>query len=73
MIGLIRWVPCLLAQVAPAGLTTTDTVFKWFWTTIVFASIAWYTVLLFWLGIKGGYEIVRMIRVLSQQRDERTE
>ncbi len=44
-----------------------DTFFAYFWALMVFASILWYSFLLFWLGIKGGYEIVRMTRVLSQR------
>ncbi len=38
-----------------------------FWTVMVFASIAWYGYLLFHVGIKGGRDIVRMIRILSGQ------
>ena len=38
-----------------------------FWTILVFASIAWYAYLLFHVGIKGGWDIVRMIRALSGQ------
>ncbi len=48
-----------------------ETFFKWFWTVIVFASIAWYAILLFWLGTKGGIEIARMIRVLKKQAAEK--
>ena len=39
----------------------------WFWTLMVFASMGWYAVLLFYVGIKGGYEIVRMARSLSKR------
>lgn len=46
--------------------------FAWFWTLTIFASIFWYAVLLFWLGIKGGYEIVQMTKALSQQAPART-
>ena len=42
-----------------------DTFFIKFWTVMVFASIAWYAYLLFHVGIKGGWDIVRMIRALS--------
>jgi hypothetical protein len=37
----------------------------WFWVTMIGLSIAWYGFLLFWLGIKGGREIVRMARGLG--------
>lgn len=66
MIGLILFVETVLAQAGPAELTAADTFFKWFWTAVVFASIAWYAFLLFWLGTKGGIEIFRMIRVLKE-------
>ncbi len=42
-----------------------DEVFKWFWTAMVFASIAWYAYLLFHVGIRGGLDILRMVRALS--------
>jgi len=41
-----------------------------FWTVMVFGSIAWYGYLLFHVGIKGGWDIARMIRVLSGQGGE---
>jgi hypothetical protein len=39
--------------------------FLWFWTAMIFGSIAWYFFLLFYVGIKGGFEIVRMTRSLT--------
>jgi hypothetical protein len=47
----------------------TDNPLVWFWTAMVFASIAWYSYLLFHIGIRGGWEIVRMTRVLSGRPD----
>ena len=44
--------------------------FVWFWTAIVFLSIVWYAVMLFYVGIKGGYEIVQMTRNLSKRADD---
>ena len=44
--------------------------FAWFWTAMVFASIAWYTVLLFYVGIKGGHEILQMARTLSERTED---
>ena len=41
-----------------------------FWTTMVFASIAWYAYLLFHVGIKGGWDILRMARALSRPADK---
>lgn len=39
--------------------------FAWFWMLMILASILWYTVLLGWLGVRGGREIVRMARLLG--------
>jgi len=47
-----------------------DRFFIAFWTVMVFGSIAWYGYLLFHVGIKGGWDIVRMIRALSGQAGE---
>jgi membrane-bound acyltransferase YfiQ involved in biofilm formation len=41
-----------------------------FWSVMIFASIAWYFFLLFYLGVKGGYEIVRMTKALSKPADQ---
>jgi len=41
-----------------------------FWTSIIFASIAWYAALLFYVGYKGGYEIVRMARDLRSRPED---
>ncbi|MBI4658838.1 MAG: hypothetical protein HY735_08345 [Verrucomicrobia bacterium] len=40
-----------------------------FWTVMVFASIAWYGFLLFYVGAKGGREIARLTKDLSQRED----
>ena len=47
-----------------------DDVFKWFWTVMVFASIAWYAYLLFHVGIRGGWDIYRMMDALSGPSDK---
>ena len=36
-----------------------------FWTLMVFASIAWYGFLLFYVGFKGGRELVSLTRELG--------
>ncbi len=41
-----------------------------FWTTMVFASIAWYTYLLFHVGIKGGWDILRMARAIGDRPEK---
>lgn len=38
-----------------------------FWTLMVFLSIAWYGFLLFYVGIKGGREILVLTRTLESQ------
>lgn len=43
--------------------------FAWFWTVMIFASIAWYALLLFYIGIKGGYEIIALAQTLSKRSD----
>ncbi len=40
-----------------------------FWTTMVFASIAWYAFLLFYVGAKGGREILKLTKDLSERED----
>ena len=43
------------------------TLLIWFWTAMIFLSIAWYFLLLFYVGFKGGVEIFRMARILSDR------
>ena len=38
-----------------------------FWTVMIFASIAWYAFLLFYVGAKGGAEIKQMTHDLSER------
>ncbi len=45
-------------------------IYVWFWTAMIYASIAWYAFLLFIVGGKGGFEILRMIKALSKQQNE---
>jgi hypothetical protein len=45
------------------------TPFVIFWTVMIFASIAWYGFLVFYLGYKGGREIKAMIKRFGQRRD----
>ena len=40
-------------------------ILKWFWCLVVVGSVAWYSVLIFYVGIKGAHEIVGMLRRLS--------
>ena len=44
--------------------------FVWFWTAMIFLSIAWYAVLLFYVGVRGGREILRMTRALSDRPED---
>lgn len=41
--------------------------FAWFWTLMIFASIAWYGFLVFYVGFKGGREILAMIKALDER------
>jgi hypothetical protein len=37
-----------------------------FWTLVIFFSITWYGVLLFYVGVKGGKEIRLMTKNLTR-------
>jgi len=50
-----------------------DSMFRWFWAVMIFSSIAWYGLLLFYVGIKGGFEIVRMATALKGRAPEELE
>jgi hypothetical protein len=39
-----------------------------FWAVMIFASIAWYGFLVFYVGAKGGREIREMTRALSDRK-----
>lgn len=39
--------------------------FVWFWTAMVWGSIAWYGYLLFHVGWRGGRDILRMAASLE--------
>jgi len=39
----------------------------WFWTVMIFASIAWYGFLVFFIGLKGGKEIKTMIEGFEER------
>jgi hypothetical protein len=45
-------------------------IFILFWAAMIFASIAWYGFLFFYIGIKGGWEILRMTRTLGERKSE---
>ena len=46
------------------------TVFVVFWSVMIFASIAWYGFLIFYVGYKGGREIRAMTRALERRGEE---
>ena len=48
-----------------------NTVFIVFWSVMIFASIAWYGFLVFWVGYKGGREIGAMTRAFERRDEER--
>jgi hypothetical protein len=47
-----------------------NTPFVIFWTVMIFASIAWYGFLIFYVGFKGGREIIELTKTLDQRNDE---
>ncbi len=42
--------------------------FVLFWTALIFASVAWYAFLVFYLGIKAGREIRELTDSLSKRQ-----
>lgn len=48
-----------------------EKLFSYFWTLMVFASIAWYIFLLVYVGFKGGVEILHMTRRMSERLEEK--
>jgi hypothetical protein len=50
-----------------------STVFIVFWSGMIFASIAWYGFLIFYVGIKGGREIKAMTQAFDRRDAERKE
>jgi hypothetical protein len=47
-----------------------NSLFLWFWTIMIFSSLAWYFFLLFYVGIKGGREMRQMTRTLAARPHE---
>jgi hypothetical protein len=41
----------------------------WFWTVMIFTSIAWYGFLVFYIGFKGGRELKIMTKELGSRPD----
>ena len=46
------------------------TVFVIFWSAMIFASIAWYGFLVFYVGYKGGREIRAMTKAFERRDEE---
>lgn len=42
-------------------------IFVWFWSAMIFASIAWYGFLLFYIGFKGGREIRALTKLFGKR------
>ena len=49
------------------------TLFVVFWSVMIFAPVAWYGFLIFYVGIKGGREIKAMTRAFDRRDEERKE
>jgi hypothetical protein len=41
-----------------------------FWSVMIFASIAWYAFLLFYVGYKGGQDIKKMTNELKARNEK---
>ncbi len=44
--------------------------FVLFWAVMIFASIAWYGFLLFYIGFKGGRELRHMTKEFNQRAEK---
>jgi hypothetical protein len=42
-----------------------------FWYVIILSSIAWYAFLVFYVGYRGFYDILEMIRALNERHAAR--
>ena len=42
----------------------------WIWTVTIFLSISWYAAMLFYVGVKGGHEILEMTKNLSKMGED---
>jgi hypothetical protein len=47
-----------------------NTPFVVFWSVMIFASIAWYGFLVFYVGYKGGREIKAMTKRLDKRGED---
>jgi len=50
-----------------------NNLFLWFWAVMIFASIAWYGFLVFYIGAKGGKEIRTMTNNLAEKANRSSE
>jgi hypothetical protein len=46
-------------------------VFIWFWTILIFSSIAWYGFLVFYIGAKGGSELKTMTKTFEDRPEDK--
>ena len=44
-----------------------------FWAAMIFSSIAWYAILLFFVGFRGGREVLQMAAALKKAHQEQME
>jgi hypothetical protein len=47
-----------------------DKLVAYFFTLLIFASIAWYAFLIFYVGFKGGVEVFAMTRRFSDRAED---
>ncbi|HPA48013.1 MAG TPA: hypothetical protein PLZ55_07605 [bacterium] len=43
---------------------------EWFWRIILYASIAWYALLVFYVGIRGWQDIREMVQILKERKGQ---
>lgn len=47
-------------------MTFHEQLLQWFWSAMIFGSIAWYAALLLYVGYHGGREIRQMVKALTK-------
>jgi len=45
-------------------------ILEWFWRIILYASIAWYALLVFYVGFRGLQDIREMVQILKERKEQ---
>ena len=44
---------------------------EWFWKTLLYASIAWYAIMVFYVGYRGFGDIKEMVNTLKERKEQK--